>query len=300
LVALTVILGGVVGVVVFDVPGSVMDPAPTASFDFEYNESSGDILVTHTNGDTIRGENLRFGGAALEKTGYGDIWTGEVEPGDSATVNVKVGETLQLIWRDQDSDKSVPLVRHTVSSSVDTGSGSISSVTADATADKVSVDIGTLSKTGTGGTAALVVDNQNGGSDSRTVSSGDSETVSMTVNGGDKVVATLYETSSHENQLGQQSDTAATASISDVKARNGNSWEDVKFYLSFNNAGSVYVVAENERTGEVQSATYSTSDEYKDIDFPDQEVDSGDKIIVTVYDNNKKQNWLAEGSHTAN
>ena len=61
LVAMTVILSAVAGVVVFDVPGSVMDPAPTASFEFDYDDDTGDILVTHTNGDTIHGENLRTG-----------------------------------------------------------------------------------------------------------------------------------------------------------------------------------------------------------------------------------------------
>jgi FlaG/FlaF family flagellin (archaellin) len=104
MVAVVVILAAVIGVFALGFTGETSDPGPQASFDFNYNPENGTVTVTHTNGDPIDGDQLRFGGdAVLEKQSFGNIseWSGkEITAGSSATVNIRTNEPLQLVWED--------------------------------------------------------------------------------------------------------------------------------------------------------------------------------------------------------
>jgi len=80
----------------------ILSPTPQVSFDYSADYTNGDVIVTQTAGGSLNGDQLRFSGAALEKTTYGDIteWAGkDVKSGDSAAVHVARGETLKLIWQ---------------------------------------------------------------------------------------------------------------------------------------------------------------------------------------------------------
>lgn len=116
-VAIAVVLGAVVSAYALGTTNDVGAPAPQASFDFTVNEATGDIVVTKSGGDTIDGDQLKFSGAALEKTAGGSIteWAGKgVKAGDSAAVNVMPGESLELIWRSPDSSKTAMIAEYDV------------------------------------------------------------------------------------------------------------------------------------------------------------------------------------------
>lgn len=133
MVGVVVILGAVLSVFALGMAEGVDNPAPSSSFEFKILDD-GDIEVTHASGDQLNGNQLRFAGAALEKTTTGSIteWSGgDVTAGDLATVNVEANETLLLIWQSPDSDETATLAEYDVPAgaaptasigSVDTGS----------------------------------------------------------------------------------------------------------------------------------------------------------------------------------
>ncbi|WP_276275855.1 type IV pilin N-terminal domain-containing protein [Haloarcula regularis] len=104
MVAIVVILGAVVSVFALGIGESVDSTVPSANFEFEYESSGGEVTVTHSNGDSLSGSQVRFAGAATEQTSFGgtDWGTGEISAGDSATVKVDRGETLRVVWQADD------------------------------------------------------------------------------------------------------------------------------------------------------------------------------------------------------
>ena len=109
LVAITVILAAVISVFALGITEDVTDAAPVAEFDIENVSSVDGVTIVHSGGDTIHGENLRFAGAATEKTAVGSIseWSGNtVESGDTATVETGSG-ILRLIWEDDGSSATL-------------------------------------------------------------------------------------------------------------------------------------------------------------------------------------------------
>lgn len=121
IVAIAVILGAVVSAYALGTISDVGSPAPQTSFDFNPDYTTGDIVVTKRGGDTVTGDQLKFSGAALEKTTYGNIteWTGRgVQAGDSTTVDVVPSETLELIWRSPDGGRTAVIAEYDVPSDV--------------------------------------------------------------------------------------------------------------------------------------------------------------------------------------
>jgi len=121
IVAIAVVLGAVVSAYALGTVTDIGSPAPQASFDFSPDYETGDIVVTKSGGDTLNGDQLKFSGAALEKTTYGNIteWAGKgVKSGDSATVDVVPGETLELIWQSPESGKTARLAEYDVPNDV--------------------------------------------------------------------------------------------------------------------------------------------------------------------------------------
>jgi FlaG/FlaF family flagellin (archaellin) len=111
-----VILGAVVSVFALGMAEDVDRTSPSVGFEFQVLDN-GDIEVTHVNGDQINGDQLRFAGAALEKTTFGSIseWSGgDVSAGDSATVNVEASETLMVIWQSPESEETATIGEHEV------------------------------------------------------------------------------------------------------------------------------------------------------------------------------------------
>lgn len=112
IVAITIIIGAVVAVFALDIGESVQENAPAGSFDYAYSDKNNKVKVTYSSGDTLPGNQLRFGGAAIEKTSFGSIteWTGvTINSGDAATVEVTSDETLRVIWQANDSETTAIL-----------------------------------------------------------------------------------------------------------------------------------------------------------------------------------------------
>lgn len=132
MIAAVVIVGAVVSVFALSIGENVSSPAPSASFEFETLDD-GDVRITHASGDVLVGDRLRFAGAALEKTAVGGIteWRGnDVDAGTSATVNVRGGEALRLIWQSPDDGVTATLATYDVPADANP-TGSIGSVDTD-------------------------------------------------------------------------------------------------------------------------------------------------------------------------
>lgn len=116
MVAVTIVAGATVavfGLGVFD--GG--ETAPQSDFDFEFQPDTTEVRVSFTQGDSIEGDQLRFSGAALEKTSFGGVteWSGsELSAGASATVAVTPDETLRVVWQSDDGESTAILATYDV------------------------------------------------------------------------------------------------------------------------------------------------------------------------------------------
>ncbi len=77
MVAVTIVAGATVAVFALGVFDGG-ETTPQSDFDFEFQPDTTEVRVTFTQGDSIKGDQLRFSGAALEKTSFGGIteWSG--------------------------------------------------------------------------------------------------------------------------------------------------------------------------------------------------------------------------------
>jgi len=105
MVAITVILAAVIASFVLGLgPG---EAAPTASFDFEAD--SGDIVVTHANGDTLDPANIYIRGDGFEGSweDYGS--SSQIGGGSSATIpSPGTGDiSVRVVWETSDSSQTL-------------------------------------------------------------------------------------------------------------------------------------------------------------------------------------------------
>jgi FlaG/FlaF family flagellin (archaellin) len=117
MVAIVVVLGAVISVTALGMANDIPSPAPQVSFDYSADYTNGDVIITKTGGGTLNGDQLRFSGAALEKTSYGGIteWAGkDVKSGDPAAVHVARGETLKLIWQSPNGGNTAIIAEYDV------------------------------------------------------------------------------------------------------------------------------------------------------------------------------------------
>lgn len=132
LVAIVVVLATVIAGAGLGVASAIASPAPQTSFEFTTDDATGDVVVMTVAGDTVSGDQLRFSGAALEKTTHGSIteWAGkDVRAGSSAVVNVNPSETLRLIWQSPTGRTEAVLAEYDVPSDV-SPVASVDSITA--------------------------------------------------------------------------------------------------------------------------------------------------------------------------
>jgi flagellin-like protein len=111
MVAVTIVAGATVAVFAFGVFDGG-ETAPQSAFDFEFQPDTTEVRVTLTQGGSIEGDQLRFSGAAVEKTSFGGIteWSGsELSAGASATVAVTPDETLRVVWQSDDGESTAIL-----------------------------------------------------------------------------------------------------------------------------------------------------------------------------------------------
>jgi flagellin-like protein len=121
MVAITVILAAVIASFVLGL-GDQNNPAPTTSFDFDYDGSSEQLTISHEDGDELTLSNLYIRGDTLGTTGQLDSSTGfSSEPsgsdwkaGESLVIDQSGesppgGYTARVVWEDPDSDQTSTL-----------------------------------------------------------------------------------------------------------------------------------------------------------------------------------------------
>lgn len=130
MVTITVVLSAVVATAVLGV-GDQAEAAPTAEFDFSYDESADTVTIRHQRGQDVLASTLYIRGSSIASSDTGN-WvdaaggdaTGSLDgrsavvSGDSTTVSVS-GEdyVVRVIWKSPETDLTAELV-------VDRGPGS--------------------------------------------------------------------------------------------------------------------------------------------------------------------------------
>jgi len=112
MVAITVILAAVIGTFVLGLGDQVSTTAPQAQFSFDYDDTAGEVDVTHDGGDTIDGDNveIRYNGSTDTP------WTGtDVSAGNSTTISpVSSGDTVRVVWSSPSDDSTATIGRFEV------------------------------------------------------------------------------------------------------------------------------------------------------------------------------------------
>jgi len=116
MVAITVILAAVIASFVLGL-GDQNNPAPTASFDFNYDgPGGGDLTITHQDGDAIDPNNLYVRGESISGLTGDNSWGGStngdglVASGNSWTITADNDAWIaRVVWEDPDSDSTSTL-----------------------------------------------------------------------------------------------------------------------------------------------------------------------------------------------
>jgi len=108
MVAITVILAAVIATFVLGLGEQVSDTAPNASFSFDYDSSGPTLDVTHSGGP-----NIDVGQLGITGTSTGDFtiddWSGTVSAGDTETISPSAGETISVVWQNEEGTESSTL-----------------------------------------------------------------------------------------------------------------------------------------------------------------------------------------------
>lgn len=94
MIAVAVVLAAVLGTFAFTFLTDT-NSSPTASFETEYEEETGKLVLRHSSGDPLEKENLRI------KGGNGDVeYTedGRIESGDTLRYQAQPGDTVTINW----------------------------------------------------------------------------------------------------------------------------------------------------------------------------------------------------------
>jgi flagellin-like protein len=109
MVAITVILAAVIGTFVLGI-GQNQSTTPQATFNFEYDESSYEVDIRHSGGDTFNNENSNSVEIKSTNSSNGPLtWlssAGEISAGSTNTIGGAGGDTISIIWTAPGGDKS--------------------------------------------------------------------------------------------------------------------------------------------------------------------------------------------------
>jgi len=113
MVAITVILAAVIASFVLGL-GDQNNPAPTASFSFDYDGSGTSLDITHEDGDELTQTDVYLRGEDLSSTGQVSstfsISGSEWKAGESLTVGTSSDAWIaRIVWEDPDSDQTSTL-----------------------------------------------------------------------------------------------------------------------------------------------------------------------------------------------
>ncbi|MBP2251169.1 flagellin-like protein [Halarchaeum solikamskense] len=114
MVAITVILAAVIGTFVLGLGSNVGNNAPSATFNYDYNDSAENLTITHQGGDALDNSSINVTASGQGySVDYGadinddDQWTA----GDDAVVNytgsLSSGDGAQVIWQSSGGSSSI-------------------------------------------------------------------------------------------------------------------------------------------------------------------------------------------------
>jgi flagellin-like protein len=113
MVAITVILAAVIGSFVLNLGGSLQNTAPQATLDFEYDQATTSVNITHTSGDQLENSSIRVVNSSGTLSGpyQGTTYTA----GDKIIKNrpYTPGETIRVVWEDPESGSSSTIAEST-------------------------------------------------------------------------------------------------------------------------------------------------------------------------------------------
>jgi len=117
MVAITVILAAVIASFVLGLGDQADNVQPTASFSFDYDQSNGNLTVTHDSGESIPAEDLVTRGDGINASEFrwdnapqSEFGTGsEVTSGQSINFGVTSNYSIDIVWDPDPSDESATL-----------------------------------------------------------------------------------------------------------------------------------------------------------------------------------------------
>ena len=148
MVAITVILAAVIATFVLGLGEQISETSPNTSFSLDYENSGpaedswggnptatsgsldGNLTITHSGGPNINAEQLSIAGSSRDFSGSGNSWADtngiggtsdpqyapgdEVSAGDSIVVGVSGGDTVSIVWENEEGAESSVLQRFDV------------------------------------------------------------------------------------------------------------------------------------------------------------------------------------------
>ncbi|WP_262176538.1 type IV pilin N-terminal domain-containing protein [Haloarcula laminariae] len=105
MVAITVILAAVIATFVLGLGDSLNSQAPQVSFDYQYDETSGELTITHGGGDPIDEAKVGVRGGNTDNSpgvdwdGSGTVGDSDITAGDSYEYAAGSDDTVRIIWR---------------------------------------------------------------------------------------------------------------------------------------------------------------------------------------------------------
>lgn len=113
-IPIVLILAAVVGSFVLSAGAPADAVTPTASFEYDYDDSAQTVKITHEGGEAIEASKLEV---RVDRQTTAWDGTGQVVAGDSMTVELSSGSTVSVIWRGE--DESATLSRWEAPASLD-------------------------------------------------------------------------------------------------------------------------------------------------------------------------------------
>lgn len=117
LIVVTIILVSFVAVYVFDVGGQLQGDTPQASFTFDSDD--GTVTATHDGGESLPAQNVDVvvtytNGTTLRSNGSTVFGVETIRTGDSAQVasDISDGDEVRIVYIDPDSDQGTTLARY--------------------------------------------------------------------------------------------------------------------------------------------------------------------------------------------
>jgi len=117
MVAITVILAAVIASFVLGL-GDSTSTTPTADFNFDYDNTTKNVTVSHSTGDNIDADRVEV---LIDGDPAAVQFSGEISSGSSISFNetddstgITGGETIKVTWQSEDQESSSTLSEYTV------------------------------------------------------------------------------------------------------------------------------------------------------------------------------------------